>query len=74
MKRTLTVSTGTPDAYPALAHEPVDLLHEELRPVLVLLAENEHRRKWRYEGPVWHRKPITREGLLGSVISTNTRI
>ena len=73
-KGTLTVSTGTPDAYPALVHEPVDLLHEELRPVLVLLTEDEHRRKRRYERAVWHRKPIAREGLFGPAVSTNTRI
>ncbi len=73
-KGTLTVSTGTPDAYPALVHEPVDLLHEELGPVLVLLAEDEHRHEGRYEGTVWHGKPIAREGLLGSAVSTKTRI
>lgn len=70
MKRRLTVSAGTPDAYPALVHEPVDLLHEELGPVLVLLAEDEHRRERRYERAVGHGKPVAREGLLGSVIST----
>ena len=56
-KGTLTVSTGTPDTYPALVHEPVGLYHEELRHNLVLLMEDEHRRKRRCERGVWHRNP-----------------
>ena len=67
--RRLTVSAGTPDAAPALADEPVYLLHEPLRAVLVLLAESEHGRERRNERAIRHREPVAREGLLGSVIS-----